>query len=262
MMRRVILLWGFFISFPGHAALIQAHAHGFHWYSTEPTEKTQKLIPTPAAAPTPSPYEKLMNVRHQTLNTLATALIEPSFDATYDYMVAQQQYAKKNQQFVRYWQQVLMVHPELDYTLHAPTDNSAIATRNDSQNLTLDKVLKASAATYGLILFYKGNSSISQKMMVHLMPFVNEYHFSMISVATDGQSIDGLPNPKTIPLAVVQKTIDIKARYMPALFLVNLKTKKMSALSYGFVSLTELKTKFLDVVTNYKRLSYEGLEES
>ena len=262
MMGRLIILLCFFVSVSSHAELTQAHAHGFHWYSTEPIEKIKKITPAPVVTPAPSPYEKLMNVRRQTLNTLATALLEPSFDATYDYMVAQQQYAKKNQQFVRYWQQVLMVHPELDYTLHSPTDNSAIATRNDSQNILIDKVLKASAETYGLILFYKGQSPISQKMMIHLMPFVNEYHFSMISVATDGQSIDGLPNPKSIPLAAVQKTIDIKERYMPALFLVNLKTQKMSALSYGFVSLTELKTKFLDVVTNYKRLSYEGLEES
>lgn len=262
-MKYIILLGCFFLSISVHAELTQERAHGFHWYSTESIEKIENLAPPPPPArPEPSPYEKLMAVRKQTLNTLAQALIEPSFDATYDYMVAQQQYAKKNQQFVRYWQQVLMVHPELDYTLHSPTDNSAIAIRNDSQNLLVEKVLNASAKTHGLLLFYRGNSPISQKMMVHLLAFVNQYHFSMISVATDGQEIEGLPNPKLIPLATIQKKLDIKERYMPALFLVNLKTQQMSPLSYGFVSETELKTRFLDAVTNYKRLSYEGLEES
>ena len=47
---------------------------------------------------------------------------------------------------------------------------------------------------------------------------------------------------------------------MPALFLVNTKTQKMSALSYGFVAINDLKSRFLDVATDFKRFSYEGLE--
>lgn len=110
--------------------------------------------------------------------------------------------------------------------------------------------------------FYRGKSRISQKMVSHLSPFVQENHFSMISVTTDSESIAGLPNPKSIPLEVVQKRVGIKARYMPALYLVNLETKQMSPLSYGFISLTDLKERFLDVATHFKRFSYEGLEGS
>jgi len=262
MMRRATMLLCILVSISGHAELTQQRAHGFHWYSTEAHEKAKKMAPKPQSTLEASPYEKLMQVRRQTLNKLALALIEPSFEATYDYMKAQQGYAKNNQKFVRHWQQVLMVHPELDYTLHFPTDNSAVASRNDSQNLLIDKVLHTSANTYGLILFYRGNSSISQKFVSHLLPFVNEHHFSMISVTTDGQPINGLPHPKMIPQRVVQKTLVLKARYEPALFLVDLKTQKMSPLSYGFVSLDELKMRFLDVVTGFKRFSYEGLGES
>jgi conjugal transfer pilus assembly protein TraF len=162
---------------------------------------------------------------------------------------------------VQYWQQVLLVHPELDTTLNFPTDNSAIAIRNDSNNALIEKIVNEASKHYGLILFYKGNSSISQKMITHLVPFVNASHFSMISVTTDGQPIEGLPNPRSVPLEAVQKTMDLQSRYMPALFLVNLKTQKMSPLSYGFVSTTELKERLLDVVTQYKRFSYEGLGE-
>lgn len=261
-MRYWIIFTGLFVSLSLHAEMAQTRAHGFHWYTTAPIEK---IVPIKKATPenaTSSPYEKLMQVRRETLNTLAKALIEPSFDATYDYMVAQQQYAMRNQAFVRYWQQVLMAHPELDYTLHAPTDNSAIATRHDEENGLMERMLQESAKIHGLILFYKGKSPLSQKMMPHLLSFVNQYHFSMISVSTDGEGIEGLPNPKDIPLSAIQKRVDIKSRYMPALFLVNLKTQQMSALSYGFVSVTELKTRFLDVLTHYQRLSYEGLSRS
>ena len=262
MIKLALTLLCYFISLSGYAELTQQRAHGFHWYSVDPIEKEQKIAPTQPSTAQASPYEQLMEVRKQTLNKLAQALIEPSFEATYDYMKAQQTYAKNNQKFVQHWQQVLLVHPELDYTLHFPTDNSAVAIRNDSQNQLIEKVIRNSTKTYGLILFYRGNSAISQKMVTHLVPFVNENHFSMISVTTDGQSINGLPNPRSIPEEQVEKTMHLKARYLPALFLVNLKTQKMSPLSYGFVSLTELKERFLDVATHFKRFSYEGLEES
>lgn len=243
------------------AELTSVPAHGFHWYSLEAEEPLPKPIQQPQSTSKQTPYEQLLEVRKVTLNKLATALIEPSFDATLEYMKAQQGYAKNNQKFVQYWQQVLLVHPELDTTLNFPTDNSAIAIRNDSNNALIEKIVNEASKHYGLILFYKGNSSISQKMITHLIPFVNASHFSMISVTTDGQPIEGLPNPRSVPLEAVQKTMDLQSRYMPALFLVNLKTQKMSPLSYGFVSTTELKERLLDVVTQYKRFSYEGLGE-
>lgn len=250
-----------FIPCSSFAELVSTTAHGFHWYSAQAEELRTKPIHRPQSTPKLSPYEQLMDVRKATLNKLASALIEPSFDTTYEYMKAQQGYAKNNQKFVQYWQQVLLVHPELDHSLMFPTDNSAIAIRNDSTNVLIEKIVNEASKHYGLILFYKGNSSISQKMVAHLVPFVEASHFSMISVTTDGQPIQGLPNPKSVPLEVVQKTMNLQSRYMPALFLVNLKTQKMSPLSYGFVSLTELKERFLDVVTHYKRFSYEGLGE-
>src|SRR5580704_8364348 len=155
-MRPFFILLCCFISLNGYASFTQEPAHGFHWYSQDSVEKEQKIAATPPNTAQTSPYEQLMEVRKQTLNKLAQALIEPSFEATYDYMKAQQAYAKNNQKFVQHWQQVLLVHPELDYTLHFPTDNSAVAIRNDSQNQLIDKVLHTSANTYGLILFYRG----------------------------------------------------------------------------------------------------------
>lgn len=256
----IILLTLFYVS--AKASINQAPAHGFHWYSVEDEDKEHRTPKRPVIAPkVSSPYERLMEVRKKTLNKLATALLEPSFEATHEYMKAQQAYAKNNQKFVSYWQQVLMVHPELDHSLNFPTDNAAIAVRNDTTNALTEKIVKEASQKYGLLFFYRGKSSISQKMIGHLLPFVHTSHFAMISVVTDGEVIPGLPNPKDIPLKAIQKTMKLEARYMPALFLVHLKTKKISPLSYGFVSLTELKQRLLDIATNYKRFSYEGLGE-
>jgi conjugal transfer pilus assembly protein TraF len=134
--------------------------HGFHWYSVADAKKPSK--PAKPQVPMQSPYEKLMALRLQTKNKLARALLEPSVETTYDYMKAQQFYAKKNQAFIRFWKQALLLHPELDYRLNFPTDNSAIAIRNDMNSKTTEDVIKAGAKVYGLILFYEGRSPISQ----------------------------------------------------------------------------------------------------
>lgn len=239
------------------ASLDAPAPHGFHWYSVIDAKKTSK--PIKPAAPIQSPYEKLMALRLQTKNKLARALLEPSVEATYDYMKAQQFYAKRNQAFIRYWKQALLLHPELDHRLNFPTDNSAIAVRNDMTSKMTEDVIKAGATIYGLILFYEGKSPISQKFANHFMAFVDSSHFETISVATDGVIIQGLPNQRKIPLKTVQQKLNLVPHYMPVLFLVNLKTQKMTPLSYGFVSTTEIKDRFLDLATDYKRYTYEGL---
>ena len=231
--------------------------HGFHWYSVNDAKKPSK--PAKPQAPIQSPYEKLMALRLQTKNKLARALLEPSVETTYDYMKAQQFYAKKNQAFIRFWKQALLLHPELDYRLNFPTDNSAIAIRNDMNSKTTEGVIKAGAKVYGFILFYEGNNPISQKFANHFMAFVDASHFETISVATDGVLIQGLAHQRKIPLKVIQQKLNLVPHYMPALFLVNLKTQKMTPLSYGFVSTAELKDRFLDLATDYKRYTYEGL---
>jgi conjugal transfer pilus assembly protein TraF len=239
------------------ASLDSPAPHGFHWYSVVDAKKPSK--PAKPQVPIQSPYEKLMALRLQTKNKLARALLEPSVETTYDYMKAQQFYAKKNQAFIRFWKQALLLHPELDYRLNFPTDNSAIAMRNDMTSKTTEDVIKAGAKIYGLILFYEGSNPISQKFANHFMAFVDASHFETISVATDGVLIQGLAHQRKIPLKTIQQKLNLVPHYMPALFLVNLKTQKMTPLSYGFVSTTELKDRFLDLATDYKRYTYEGL---
>jgi len=257
-MKRFFVLAALLFTACAHAELTQTKAHGFHWYSQDRQEKLERQIVPQPAQPI-SPYEQLMEIKKQTQNKLAKALLEPSLDATVEYMQAQQVYAKHNQAFVRFWQAALLMHPELDNTLNFPTNNAAIAIHNDAMKGVIENIIQKSANQYGILFFYQGKRTVSQKMAAHLLPFLEESKFAMISIATDGTLIAGLPNSKNIPLSVLQQKMSLEAHYMPALFLVNLKTKRLSPLAYGFISTTELKERLLDVATNYQRFSYEGI---
>ena len=253
-----------FVFFNAIAIADQKQAHGFHWYRIDSEKKIPLKQPIKKSIPTAvnqSPYEELLSIRKKTLDKLARAIIHPSFDATYEYMKSQQAYAIQNQKFVRFWQEVLIMHPELDHTLNYPTNNTAIAIKNDEKNNLIERILHSAKDNYGLIFYYNGKNPFSDKFSNQLLSFIKTYSFSLISVSTDGVILKQLPDSKVIPLRAIQTKMDLQSRYMPALFLVNLKTQKMSPLSYGFLSVTELKERFLDVATHYKRFSYEGLSE-
>lgn len=241
-------------------------AQGFHWYSEEEKEQERKPVPMPQANPPEAttkiePYEELLQVRRNTLNQLAEALLRPSVKSTKNYMRSQQAMVKRHQQFVQNWQRALMLNPSLDHRLDFPTDNSAIASRNEETKLLTEQVIKDSASKYGLLFFYKGKSALSQRFSKVILPFAENNGFSMISVTTDETVIESLPDSKKLPLAVINQRIELNERYLPTVFLVNLEKQSLSPLSYGFVALSDLKARFLDVATNFKRFSYEGLGE-
>lgn len=236
-------------------------AQGFHWYSDDEVESE---LPHVVSQPQSNgsgvePYDELLKTRRQTLNQLAEALLRPSLDSTRNYMKSQQQMVKRHQQFVRHWQRALMLEPSLDHRLYFPTDNNAIASRNNEAKLLTEKVIKDSASKYGLLFFYRGKSSISQRFSKVIIPFAENNGFSMLAISTDYEVLDALPDSKKLNLTTINQRIELKARYLPAVFLVDLNKNTLSPLSYGFVSLSDLKARMLDVATNFKRFSYEGL---
>ncbi len=233
---------------------------GYHWYTVTPTIKHSHAINQPhKSVNNISPYQRLLLLRMKTKNILANALLKPNVTNTTNYMAVQQWWAKKDQQFVRSWQIALLLHPDLDYRLNFPTNNAAIPIRNDELKMLTSNTVMSLSKEYGLIVFYQGRSLIAKNFASILGQFIKTTHFNIISITTDGVDIDGYFNTRSIPLKDVQQRLHIQKNYMPAIYLVDLKHKKWMPLSYGFISLQDLMTRCLDVVTNFKRYSYKGL---
>lgn len=233
---------------------------GYHWYTAKPDPKPMRVVkPTlSAATPAPTPYKALRRLTDKTRNVLAESLLNPTPESTARYMRVQQFWAKQDQKFVQSWEIALRTHPELDYSLRVPTDNTAIKLRADAQKIQEEKKLRLIAKHSGLILFYKGDSGLAARFTSALLALTKQYGFSMMSVCVSGSPIMGLPNPKRIPLRVVTQHIPLKSRYLPALYFVNLTTKSLSPVSFGFLSSDNIKSRIVDVADHFKRYSYEG----
>jgi conjugal transfer pilus assembly protein TraF len=248
-----------------YANFTDSPAQGFHWYTHKVREvkHTKKEPMQTSVITTLSDTQKLSLLTQATKNTLAHALMNPTEENTARYMYAQQYWAKQDQAFVHAWQSALLKHPDLDYNLNYPTDNNAIPVRNDERHLLVEKTITEMPKHYGLILYYQGRSSISQKFISQIiLPLIQNYHFALMSVTVDGQPIIGLPNPRSVSMARITKKLHLQARYMPCVYLVNLKTHAMTPASYGFMSLGDFKVRLLDVLTDFKRYTYKGLGET
>lgn len=233
--------------------------NGFHWYSKEPIEQQRVHHSSQNQSITLSYFDWLMQLQKEAKESLAKALLEPTIENTADYMRKQQHFLQINQAFIQNWEKALLLHPELDYKLHHPVDNSALMIRNDEQAKLQDKVLKKASQEYGFIVFYRGESLVSQKFVNMLLGFVTTYHIELISVSTDNKRLPALPNTQFIAQTELEAKLKVKARYEPAVFLVHLKTKEIKPLSYGFLAYEDFKKRFFDVVTNFKRFSDEGV---
>lgn len=249
-------------SFNLQASVEQKTAQGFHWYSSE-DEEVQIIPDSPIQQPssnTISPYEELLESRKMTLNKLAESLLRPSMESTKNYMIAQQETTKRHQEFVQNWERVLLAHPELDHRLNFPTDNNALAIKNDEKKALTQAIIEESAKQYGFIFIYQGESALAQRFASMIDPFMRENNFSVIAITVDESVLPQFDHSKNLPLEVIRQRFPVELNYLPALFLVNLKTEEMFPLSYGFMALSDLKMRLLDVVTDFKRFSYEGLE--
>lgn len=242
------------------AEVVEHKAKGFHWYSEDEVEPKVKAPSEVAPAkPALEPYQELLLKRRETLNLLAESILRPSTQSTKAYIEAQQKMAKRHQQFVQNWARVLLTNPELDHRLNFPTDNNAIAIKNEEDNALTEAIIKDSAEKFGLIFIYQGKSQLSQRFSKILQPFIDEHHFAIIPVSVDGVDLTEFKDTRHINIEAVSSKFPVKKQYLPALFLVNLKTQELSQLSYGFVALSDLKHRILDVVTDFKRFSYSGL---
>ena len=233
--------------------------NGFHWYGKEPIEQFNRTQNSEHQSSTSSYYERLMHLREETKEALAKALLEPTVESTANYMRKQQHFLQINQDFIKNWEKALLLHPELDYKLKHPVDNSALILRNEEQAKLIDDVIRKASKEYGFIIFYRGNSPISQKFIPLLIGFVSTYHIEMITVSTDNTCLPQLPKTVLISQKELQEKLKIKARYVPAVFLVHLKSKKIQPLSYGFLAYEDFKKRFFDVITHFKRFSEEGV---
>ena len=130
-----------------------------------------------------------------------------------------------------------------------PTENNAQHVLSVEQSAREVAAIQAFANQDGLLFFYRGKQRLDQALAPSIAAFAKIHRMALIPVSVDGKSLAIFPKSQSDH----GQAKALQIHYFPALVLVNPKTGAHQAVAYGFIAQDELKRRFLNMATQFKR---------
>ncbi len=221
------------------------HAVGWHWYD-DPKEEAKK--PNAPINTQKSATQQVDTIRKDIKSALDTAILNPTPENVERYIKLQNQLNQRADHLSTVWQQVLLTHPELDYSLAHPTNQVGIQVYQEEESKKKDAAINLFKQQYGLFFFYKSTCPYCKRFAPVLLSFVGRYGIPLIPITLDGISLPEFPHSKNDTGQAQQFHVSMT----PALFAVNPYTQKAFPVAYGLTSETELRDNIYKIMTQYQ----------
>ena len=189
------------------------------------------------------PNKQMEEIRKAVKTARNRAVIAPTDENVHQYIQMQNQVAQQAQTFQKVWGEVLLNHPEDNYSIKHPTNAVGVSVSQDIQYAHDDRVIQHFAQTTGLFFFYRSTCPYCQRFAPILRRFVDEYHIPVVAITTDGISLPEFPNS----VADQGQSRKFNVTVEPAVFAVNPKTHKAYPVAWGLVSEETLKSNIVNV---------------
>lgn len=202
---------------------------GWYW-GNQPQKiknKKQSLPKTPLA--------QLEVIKRALDEAKARAVLYPTPENVYNYLVFQHWVQEQSVLFTDVAQNVVAVHPDLNYAIKNPMTSTIRQVQLSTENKEKTAYVKALARTSGLFYFYRGKNEMDALQANIIAQFAKSYGFKLIGIPMDGYGLSALDNR---PDTGQSKTLAVAA--LPALFLINPKQQNAILISYGYFSIDEL----------------------
>ncbi len=223
-------------------------AIGWHWYNEiyPKNERNQKQVMKDMKKG--SAIFQMSMLRRAVREAKAKAILYPTKSNIRVYLILQNFVMSKAALFTQVWKKTLLDYPELDYSILHPTQNSAQHILYAERSRKEDEVINSFSKKYGLLFFYRGNSSLDQALAPTIESFSKKHNISLLPVSVDGKNLpvfdtNHVDNGQAEKLGI---------KHFPALVLVDPKDQKILPLNYGYISSSELRRRFLQVATNFQ----------
>jgi conjugal transfer pilus assembly protein TraF len=221
---------------------------GWHWYHDpvqEKKDKKREISPLVNAFNQLSPTQQLKILQKATNNLKAKAVLSGKVSDISSYKQAQDFWIERATQFSIGWEKMLLVRPDLDYSLVFSNENAlASVTQRGKHGREKSAVQKLSKEN-GLLLFYRGKDKGDQLFARIISRYAKKNKFSLIPISIDGVIFPAFgSNHQTHGL---EKAEALGVNYFPALVLVNPKNNQYEVVSYGFKSENELSDRLLKI---------------
>ncbi|OGT66912.1 MAG: type-F conjugative transfer system pilin assembly protein TraF [Gammaproteobacteria bacterium RIFCSPHIGHO2_12_FULL_45_9] len=220
------------------------HAVGWNWYHIEPIAVDKKADPVSSSA-----VIQTMNATREAIKVaLYQAILYPTEANITHYMQVQHQLLWQVNDFERVWKQVLLHHPELDYSLLHPVNQIGVAIYQDKRRVEEDALITRLGKRYGLFFFYRSTCPYCQRFSPILKQWSEAHHIPVLPITLDGIALPDFPNSHRDQGQAEAFHVSRE----PALFTVNPHTHQAIPVSYGLLSESELRERMLAIATQLK----------
>jgi conjugal transfer pilus assembly protein TraF len=223
---------------PEHA-YFDRHAEGWFWYHDP---KVAKPAAPPKAEQTRAPREdsddpvKVVEAERSAMEqALDRAIVTPTPENVKAYLELNQRLMAQAGNFAEAWRGAIWSNPSLDYSLVSPVGSSAYVKADQDAATDEQKLLKA-AQQWGLVFFFRGTCPYCHKLAPLLKQFAAHYRFRIVDVSLDGGGLPEFPNPQPNNQAAQNLHVDV----VPALYLVNPRTRQVVPAVFGLVGWSDL----------------------
>lgn len=220
------------------------HDEGWHWYN-DPSHETRKSHEEKQSHQTTGTTQ-IEALQKATKEQLSHALLDPSEQNVIRYITLQNTLVSKAARFSEMWQRVVWQHPELNYSVENPTSEVGRHAYYEKERLRRDANLSAISQRYGLFFYFSSSCTYCQKMAPTVKSFADYYGFDMIPITLDGQTLPEFPRA----LHDNGSMVSLKVEVVPALFLIDKKTKEIIPVGFGLMSIDELEKRTVVLISN------------
>lgn len=236
------------------AQWFERQAEGWFWYIDPPPEEEQaeEIIEEPAVippAPLPTsinPKAKLEAFQEKLENAQALAIMQPTRENVIAYLYLQKEAMDRSQVFSEVWQQVVWTTPALDHTLVRPTSPKAVHAYYDERNDNRKQAIEQLAQTHGLFYFFRESCPYCKQFSPILKSFAKRHGFHVTAISMDGGPTPGFEN-----FRVDNGTASrLGVQTVPAVYLVNPKSRHVQPVSFGLLGPTELEERIYSLMNN------------
>ena len=237
---------------------IAAQPQGWRWYNEStatpqqpkplppPQQPTITMTQTPQAQPrNMTATEQMAWFQQYMAEVQNEAVINPNVENVLAFMKISNFIDGKTTDFGMAWKEALLVDPKLNYRTKHPTESLARQTQNAMTIQAKEQAVTDMAKQgYGLFFLYNGQAPLDRQLAPSIQAFADQYHIGLLGLSMDGELAPELTNTRN-------NDGKLNAPTIPALILVNPKTKEIKPLAYGFISQDELLGRFLNIATDY-----------
>ena len=234
--------------------ILAKDAIGWHWYNEifSSSDKNKEKKADEANKPTElnknSATTQVTHLRQTVEEAKAKAILYPTEENMRSYLILQNLVMAKASAFTRIWKKTLLDYPELDYSILHPTQNSAQHIIYEEIRKKEDEAIKLLSQKFGLLFFYRGANPLDQELAPTIESFCQENNISLIPISVDGAKLEIFSASRTN----TGQAEKLGVKHFPALILVDPKNQKVLPLNYGSISASDLRKRFLQVLTNFQ----------